>query len=193
MNEQSFSLLPFPALNLPGVAITGRISLQNNLLSVHYTLDGNIDDILVPPLSPNPSRKDELWKATCFEFFVAVKDQPGYWEFNMSPSGDWNAYRMEAYRRIGFREELGISQLPFAFKRESERYLLDVSVDLRPILQPRQELQVAITAILRAQDGSESFWALVHPAPAPDFHLRDSFILPLATQAHPLERSAPAG
>jgi hypothetical protein len=193
MSERSFSLIPFPASDLPAVAIRGRMSLQNNLLSVHYSLAGKINDVLLPPVSPNPSRKDELWKATCFEFFLAIEDQPGYWEFNMSPSCDWNVYRMDAYRRIGFREERAIPQLPFDFRQESGKYVLVVSVDLGPIIQPGQELQMGITAIIQTKDPAESYWALVHPAPQADFHLRESFILPLAAQTHPLERPARAG
>jgi hypothetical protein len=193
MSGQSFALIPFPASNLPALAITGRISHQNHVLSLHYSLDGNTGAILLPSASLNPSRKDELWKATCFEFFLGIKDQPGYWEFNMSPSGDWNVYRMDAYRRIGFREETGIPHLPFEFKTDSEKYILNVSVDLRPIIQHGQELQMGITAIIQTKDGAESYWALVHPAAEADFHLRESFILPLATQTHLSERSAPAG
>lgn len=193
MTEQSFSLTPFSAPNLPAVTITGRIALRKNLLSLRYSLGGNIDGVLLAPDSQNPSRKDELWKSTCFEFFLGIKDQPGYWEFNMSPSGDWNVYRMDAYRRIGFREETGILQLPFEFKKESEKYLLDVSIDLAPILRPGQELQIGIAAIIQTKDGAESYWALAHLASRPDFHLRESFILLLAAQTHPVEQSDPAG
>jgi hypothetical protein len=141
----------------------------------------------------SPSRKDELWKATCFEFFLAIKGQPGYWEFNLAPCGDWNVYRMDAYRRVGFREETAISRLHFEFKKESGGYSLDVSVDMASLIQPEQELQMAITAIIQTMDGIETYWALAHPASHADFHLRESFILALAGQTHPLEQSARDG
>jgi hypothetical protein len=160
---------------------------------LHYALAGEIESILLPPASPFPGRTDELWKATCFEFFLAIKDQPGYWEFNMSPSGDWNAYRMDAYRRIGFREETAISLLPFAFTKESDGFILDASVDLTSIIQPEEQLQMGITAIIQTKDGSESYWALAHPAPYADFHLRESFILAPAGQTPPLGRSSQHG
>jgi len=191
--ELSFSLTPFPAPNIPAIAITGRISLQNNLLALRYALDGNIEDIRLPPASLNPNRKDELWKSTCFECFLAIKDQPGYWEFNMSPSGDWSVYRMDAYRRMGFREETAISQLLVKCKKESEKCFLDVSVDLTPTIRHAQDLQMAIAAVIQTNDGAETYWALVHPASQADFHLRESFILALAVQTHPSGQSAPAG
>ncbi|MGZ9226183.1 MAG: DOMON-like domain-containing protein [Anaerolineales bacterium] len=193
MIEQSFSLIPFPAPYTPALSLTGTLFLQKKLLSLHYSVEGEIERVLLPLVSPNPSRKDELWKATCLEFFLAIKGQPGYWEFNMSPSGDWNVYRMDAYRRIGFREETTISQLPFEFRKEAGRYFLDVPVDLSPVIPTEQALQIGITAIIQTKDGRESYWALVHPATHADFHLRESFILEPAAQIHPSAGSARDG
>jgi hypothetical protein len=190
MIEQTFTLIPFPAPEIPAVSLTGTLSLDRNVLTLHYALVGNTEDVLLPPVSLTPSRKDELWKRTCFEFFLAIKDQPGYWEFNMSPSGDWNVYRMDAYRRVGFRVEIAISELPFEFKKELDNFLLETAVDLTGILRPQEELQMGIAAILQTKDGNETYWALTHPAPHPDFHLRDSFILPRAGQTHPSAQSA---
>jgi hypothetical protein len=193
MIEQLFTLIPFPASDIPAISLTGKLSLQRQFLTLHYSLAGNTEEILLLPISLSPGRKDELWKATCFEFFLAIQDQPGYWEFNMSPSGDWNVYRMDAYRRIGFREEAAISALPFAFKKESNRYSLDVAIDLTSIIRADENVQLAITAIVQTKAGNETYWALAHPASHADFHLRESFILGLAGQAHLSEQSAPDG
>lgn len=193
MTERSFRLIPFPSARVPSVSLTGRFSFENRILSLHYSLVGDLEDIFLPPISPDPARRDELWKATCFEFFLAVRDEPGYWEFNISPSGDWNVYRMDAYRRVGFREETLLSWLHSEFKELSAEYWLDVSVDLTPLIRPGHEMFMAITAILQTKDGSETYWALAHPAAQADFHLREGFILPLARQTHPSERSARAG
>jgi hypothetical protein len=176
MTGQSFSLIPFPAPNLPEITITGTISRQNGVLALHYSLAGNIEAVLLPPPSEQPRRKDELWKTTCFEFFLAINDQPQYWEFNMSPSGDWNIYHMDSYRRIGFREETSIPRLPFEGWEEAEAFILDAAVDLTPVLPADQCVQVGITAIVRAKDSSETYWALRHPASHADFHLKESFI-----------------
>jgi hypothetical protein len=193
MTKHAFSLIPFPAPNIPVISITGEISLQKNRVHLHYSLAGKIENVLLPPTCVNPSRKDELWKKTCFEFFLAIKDQPQYWEFNMSPSGDWNVYHMEAYRRIGFREETSIQRLPFEVRSEAGKFHLDALVDLDPILPPDQFLEFGITAVMQTADGNETYWALTHPAPFADFHLRESFILALAEQAHLSRQSAPSG
>src|SRR5690349_21270573 len=193
MIEQLFALIPFDAPHIPAISISGQLSLENHLLSLRYSLAGQTESILLPPASPLPSRKDELWKATCFEFFLAIRTQPGYWEFNMSPSGDWNVYRMDAYRRIGFREEGAISELPFEFKTGADGFFLEVALDLTSVIQGEEELQMGITAIIQTKDGSETYWALAHPAPYADFHLRESFTLLPEGQTHPLGQSAPDG
>ena len=138
-----------------------------------------MERILLPRTSIRAARKEELWKATCFEFFLAIKDQPPYWEFNLSPSGDWNVYHMDAYRRIGFREETGIHQLPFEVQQEKMNLSLNAVAELSPLFPLDQVLECGITAVIQTIDGLETYWALTHPGPAPDFHLRESFMLEL--------------
>ena len=179
---QRFALIPFPADHLPQIRIRGEIERIKNRLSIHYSVTDEIDSILLPELSEFPSRKHDLWKATCFEFFVAFKDQPRYWEFNLSPSTDWNVYAMDAYRQVNMREETGFPQLPFEFVGTDGKLSLDVSVDLSPILQRDSILQFGIAAIIQNQDRNETYWALSHPgAPTTqaDFHLRESFVIEL--------------
>ena len=84
---------------------------------------------------------------------------------------------MDAYRRVGFREETAFLELPFAFRASEQELSLDISVDLTPILQTQQEIQVGITSIIQTKDGSETYWALAHPGPQADFHLREGFAL----------------
>ena len=193
MIEQSVSLIPFPARNIPKISITGKISRKSNLLALHYSIAGNIEEIFIPLPSGHPMRNDELWKTTCFEFFLAIKGRPQYWEFNMSSSGDWNVYRMEAYRRIGFREETSIRRIPLEIKKNATDFVLDVAVDLNPIIQREQNLEIGVTAVIQTKDGNQTFWALTHPAPQADFHLRESFVLTVAGQTHLSQESSVAG
>lgn len=179
---QRFALIPFPANDLPKIQIRGEIERIRNRLSIHYSVTGKIDSILLPSISYLPSRKHDLWKATCFEFFIAFKDQPRYWEFNLSPSSAWNVYAMDAYRQVNMREETRFPQLPFEFVNTDGELSLDVSVDLSPILPRDSILQIGITAIIQTGDGNETYWALSHPgAPTAqaDFHLRESFVIEL--------------
>ena len=176
---QTFSLIPYPARNLPQTQINGEIERMETQLSIRYAVTREIDSLLLPAFSNSPTRKHDLWRATCFEFFLAVKDQPAYWEFNMSPSGDWNVYAVDAYRQVNMREESAFTQLPFNFQKTDRELRLDISVDLSKIIQTGQEIQAGITTILQTMDDNESYWALAHPGVQADFHLRESFLIKL--------------
>lgn len=192
MAEEFFSLIPFDRASNPAITITGSIGHELNRLTLHYELCGDLSDVLLPPPVARPGRRQELWKASCFELFLARRDQPSYWEFNLSPSGDWNVYRMDAYRRMGFREEGRISPLHLKMQAEKDAFVLATTVDLIPIFSEAEDLEASITAIVQTASGTETYWALTHSGPQPDFHLRQSFILELAGQTHPLNRPAPA-
>jgi hypothetical protein len=84
---------------------------------------------------------------------------------------------MDAYRQVNMREEPAFTQLPFEFKQNDHNCLINISVNLKPIIQSGQNLQIGITTITQSKDGSESYWALSHSKPQADFHLRESFIL----------------
>jgi hypothetical protein len=129
---QTFRLIPYPVSDLPKIQIAGQIERTANRLFIRYVVTGETDIILLPTAVDSPSRKHDLWRATCFEFFVAIKDQPQYWEFNMSPSGNWNVYAMDAYRQVNMREEVAFTQLPFEFKKTNDEILLNICVDLNP-------------------------------------------------------------
>jgi hypothetical protein len=180
MMELPFELVPFPDPELPDIRITGTIFRENHIFTIQYSLSGKIDDILLPVLNPNPCRKQELWLGTCFEFFLARPDQPQYWEFNFSPSGDWNVFHMDAYRRIGFHEEDLIQNPCLDIGSEVDCFELEAAMDLSPILAPETLIQAGVTAVVQSRPGpNETYWALIHPRPQADFHLRESFILTL--------------
>ncbi len=180
MTQRFFSLVPFPDVHIPEIAISGKIARQKNTLSVYFSITGKTEQILFPEPTAHAARKDDLWKATCFEFFIAIPHKPFYWEFNMSPSGDWNIYHMDAYRRVGFREETRIQRLPFSVRKKPGYISLESSVELSSIISTEHPIEVGITSVIHGNDGQETYWALAHPNPRPDFHLRESFILLLA-------------
>jgi len=175
---QTFRLIPHLADGLPEIEVVGEVDRVENGLSVRYKVQGNVEAILLPAPSA-PTRKDDLWNMTCFEFFLAVPDQPEYWEFNLSPSGEWNVYHMDAYRQVNMREEAKFCQLPFEFRKD-KGYSFELLVDLSAIIQAKESIQIGVAAITQTKDGSTTYWALAHPGTPTaqaDFHLRDSFIL----------------
>lgn len=191
MPEQSFSLIPFPAPYIPAITISGWVTMLGSWLTLDYALAGDLNMVVLPAESASPGRKAELWKQTCFELFLALKGRPQYWEFNFSPSGDWNVYRMEAYRRIDFQEEASFRSVRLEIHRATDAFTLRAAVDLNFLLQYEEPLEMGVTAVIQTKDGDETYWALTHPGPQADFHNRASFTLVPVKQSYPSKQSDP--
>ncbi len=110
--------------------------------------------------------------------FLAIQKDVGYWEFNLSPAGPWNVFRLADYRQ-GLQEEPAFQTLPFTVHRQPEMLTVTLNVDLAAIIPPDRPLEVAISTVLQHQDGRLSYWALTHPGPEPDFHSREGFVIKL--------------
>jgi hypothetical protein len=176
--------MPFdPATAPAGVQLEGDLQRTGNRLQLRYRLADPSGAIRIPPAASTPARRDELWSRTCLELFLAVPGAAAYWEFNLSPSGDWNVYRLSGYRQ-GLAAEQAVVALPFAVERRGDGLELELAFELATLVAADQPLQVAVTAVLEPHPpagggdaGPLSYWALGHPGPEADFHHRGGFLL----------------
>ncbi|MEH1835942.1 MAG: DOMON-like domain-containing protein [Nostoc sp.] len=179
MSNQIFYLQPFPSNeSFPNLKITGNISRNANQLTICYNLEGDLKEIVIAQPYNAPSRKQELWEDTCFEFFLGIKNSQRYWEFNLSPVGHWNVYRFDGYRQ-GMQEETAFEKLPFNVQNKADSLALALNVDLSKIVSAEQAIEVGITTVIKHKDDQVTYWALTHQGVKPDFHLRNSFIVKL--------------
>ncbi|MHC5823888.1 MAG: DOMON-like domain-containing protein, partial [Nostoc sp.] len=173
------SLQPFSSTkSLSNLKIAGNIARNGNKLVIRYILGGHLKEIAIATPSNTRSRKHQLWKDTCFEFFIGSKDSLRYWEFNLSPAGHWNVYRFDGYRE-GMQEETAFTILPFSVQNQADGLALALDVDLGKIVSENQAIEVGITTVIKDKDGEVTYWALTHQVAEADFHLRDSFIVKL--------------
>lgn len=172
MSAKSFSLQPFNSQ--ANVNISGHISREADDLAIKYNLVGNLTELVIPEPTNKPTRQDELWETTCFEFFLGVKDSPQYWEFNLSTSGDWNVYRFRNYRQ-GMEEETAFTSLPFLIKQNKDALNLSLEVEVGRIVNRDQGIEIAIATVTKFKTNEITYWALTHPQKEADFHHRDSF------------------
>jgi hypothetical protein len=176
---QLFHLQPFSSQPAPDLEISGQVNRSGQQLFLSYQIAGLLDTLEIPSTSNRPSREHNLWQTTCFECFLGAVGSTSYWEFNLSPCGDWNVYHFDDYR-LGMREEAKIATLPYQVTYDAAAVKLDLPLDLSLLTPPEQPLQLAITAVIKTTEqygGSISYWALAHTAAQPDFHQRNSFIL----------------
>ena len=128
-------------------------------------------------------RRDELWRHTCCEIFIACHGQAAYHEFNFAPSGAWAAYAFTRYREgrpLPAARELPL--VPEVTARQAENQLelgASIRLDRLSPQHARAKLSLAVSTVIEDRDGGLSYWALRHPLGRPDFHHPDAFALEL--------------
>jgi hypothetical protein len=152
-----------------------EIARSPGVLRLWYVVTGDLAALRIPAAT-KPARADGLWEHSCFEVFLRGGLQESYCEFNVSPSGQWAAYRFDGYRR-------GMAYLPHpglfsATTQASHSLTVSVEIDLKelPMSPP---LKLGICAVIESLSGGKSYWALRHAPGKPDFHHPDCFALEL--------------
>ncbi len=174
------SLQPFvPDSLCTGLQLTVSAARNASSQLLRYELRGRLEDILLPELATVPVRRDQLWRQTCFELFIAPAGSPQYWEVNLSPAGDWNVYAFTAYRE-GMREEQAVTALPCRTERQPSLLTLEFIFPLASLIAPEQTVELAVSAVIQDKRGQLHYWALRHCGLQPDFHRRESFCLRLS-------------
>lgn len=95
-----------------------------------------------------------------------------YVEFNLSPSGEWGAYRFDDYRS-GMRNA-DVDAPAFISTNPVNRFELSAQIALP--MWAQDQWAANFTAVIEQRDGTKSYWALAHPDGPPDFHNRDCFV-----------------
>jgi len=152
-----------------------------SVLSLRFAVRGDVAQISMPPARV-PARVDGLWQHTCFEAFVrGAASSDRYWEFNLSPSRHWAAYRFDHYRE-GMAPEPAAADPQIEILSDDRLLRLSAELDLSAItaLRAHDAWQLGLSAVIEDRDGGKSWWALAHLSESPDFHRSDSFTLRLA-------------
>jgi len=155
------------------------VRLRPGVLDLRFVVIGRIGGLLVPPAAAS-GRADGLWRHTCFEAFLRAAPDGGYYEFNLSPSTRWQAYRFDGYR-TGMRAADGIAAPRIDVQLDGASLILRATLELDgvPGLPAGAVWSVGLAAVLEEADGGLSYWALAHPPGRPDFHHSDCFALEL--------------
>ena len=163
--------VPCAALREIGVSIERK----SESIEVAFVLEGEIDRLRIP--APRPPRiAERLWQHTCCEVFVAHDGAAGYREFNLSPSGEWAAYRFTRYREGA---ALSAPDPRIAVNRTAGRMELVARIQDWP-----GKISVGLCAVIEDEEGALSYWALRHAPGKPDFHHPDAFALELDEARH---------
>lgn len=159
--------------------IEARVSRSADALVIRYSIAGDLARLRVPASRP-PRFVDGLWRHTCCECFVRLAGEPGYHEFNCSPSGEWAAYAFTDYRE-GVPMTAAALNPRIAVRAGDASLALDAVIPLSPLsaAHPRAPLALALSAVIECDNGVLAYWALRHPPGRPDFHHPGSFVFEL--------------
>ncbi len=152
---------------------------KDGKLALSYTLKGDLSQLRIAP-HRTPRRGDQLWEHICFEAFVSVKNEPGYREFNFSPSGEWAVYDFCRYRDgksladDGFEPEIAVRST-----KDNLELNAKVGIDHLPTMGQGTELRLGFSAVIEEKNNRFSYWALKHATGKPDFHHPAGFALDL--------------
>lgn len=144
-------------------------------LNLWFGVSSPLSRFVVPPVSPAPARRDNLWQSTCFECFLKGDGEEAYQEWNFSPSGDWAAYDFEAEREG--MELASVASPPYLRVEDNLTWwglgaTLSIPADAHG--------NIALSAVMQERGGQRHFFALHHPSDRPDFHHPDCFTARLA-------------
>ena len=173
---------------LRSLSVSGALDAAG-CITVDYLLQGELLRLRLAAPARTPQRRDELWRATCFEIFARREAAEAYVEFNFSPAGDWAAYHFEGYRRGQTRPELAQPGItlhalgPGQLRVQARAQLPngpDSGTHLAAAGAPIASWQLGFAAVIEAGDGTLEYWAMRHPTAQPDFHAPENFSLSLA-------------
>ena len=141
-----------------------------------YRVEGNLGRLRLP-LPGTARRRDNLWQHSCFEAFLRPDANDSYYELNFAPSGDWAAYRFRSRRGARSSPEMPAPRIDV--QRSTDAFVLSAAVPhaALPGLAGGRTLHAALTAVIEAEDGVLSYWALAHGSDKPDFHDPATFTL----------------
>ena len=168
---------PCPAIR-SFVVETDAAALPSALV-VLFRIAGDATRLHLPPTG-FARRTDGLWHHSCFEVFLRAGTGASYYEFNFAPSGDWAAYRFGRPRSERSAPELPAPRVECRSFPEGYELSATLPVAALPEIARASTIEAGIAAVIEADVGTLSYWALAHGGPKPDFHDPATFRLRLS-------------
>jgi hypothetical protein len=174
---QTFEIIPFRDNNLIE-SIRGKFETCEKQIIISYQVIGKISEVCWPQKTASPTRQFGLWEHTCLEFFIGPATSHNYWEFNLSPSGNWNCFSLSDVRTdMQESETLVLSSVECEIKQDVATCTALIHCDDMVL----SDIRIGISAVIEHTSGF-FYYALAHysngeKARRPDFHARENHLL----------------
>lgn len=138
-----------------------------------------------------PHFHGELWKKTCFEFFIRDSLSGHYWEWNFIPSQDWGAFSFCGERLRVFKKDQLLEAAPRGVESQQEetetQKILSVKTNLdlgfssllrwQLLSNSTSRLEFSCNAVIKHQGVDAHYWSSQHASPLKaDFHAKAGFL-----------------
>jgi len=117
---------------------------------------------------------DNLWQTTCFELFIAESGKSNYWEFNFSPSTEWNCYRFSEYRN-GMEIESFYDMINISVDNMRGKFTLHTNFEF-PFINSDDNYEIQIAAVIELINKKLNYFSIDNSRTKPDFHQRKYFL-----------------
>jgi hypothetical protein len=158
------------------IKITSNIEIFENLINLSFSILGDISKIIIPntEFTKDYKRKDDLWKTTCFELFLASKTSKSYSEINVSSSYEYNIYSFTDYRKnMQLENNLSIKNI----KKDISSNLLNLTFSIESKNKINiEDLIINITSVVESTNNEIEYWAINHLEDKADFHNLVNFV-----------------
>lgn len=154
--------------------IRTTLEFKNNKITLEYQVLGHMAHYHFPKPTKQ-KRANNLWLDSSFELFLAPKNRTSYYEINVSPSTQWNAYMFQAYKQE-MKESTIFSTPSIKILHLEEEYSFSFEMAVQEGFLS-QKLEINLAVILLGNDGVRNFYSLVKGEGMPDFHDREGFVV----------------
>jgi hypothetical protein len=188
---QTFEIIPFQDNNLIE-SIRGEFEIRERQIVINFQLDGKISEVYWPEKDESSGRQFGLWEHTCLEFFIGPENSSHYWEFNLSPSGNWNCFSFSDLRTdMQESEALVLSSVAGEVEENTATCTALIHCDDLVREMVLSGIRIGISAVIEHTSGF-FYYALAHcsngqssngqssngqKARKPDFHARENHLL----------------
>lgn len=164
----------------PDIQIIAAIeSTQVGILQVGFWVNDPNQRIIWPATLAKLSRQDFLWRHSCFELFIGVKNHDLYREINLSRSNAWQAYQFEEYRYPEDSPPQQASDIEL-ISLNNTRFGITAVLDINPFLHQHnlkmKDLFIGTTSVINTATKPLLF-AMQHSTVPPDFHNKRDWLL----------------
>ncbi len=145
--------------------------IKEKRVKISFFIKGLLAEYVFP-LKSEKKRANELWKATCFELFLANSTKEAYYELNFSSSLAWNFYYLSGYR-AEVKELQNISNPKIEVYKSDNKFKIVLEMEVENL---KEFDSYNVACIVLNKKNERIFWSVHHHLNRPDFHNKNNFL-----------------